>query len=206
MWTPDVYEGAPTPVTAFFAVAAEDRRDVADVCGPDGAVRAGWSRSGSRSSGVASVAVDGLRRLCRDRASSNIKRLMAYSSIGNVGYVLLGLASGSEKGIQSACFYLAIYLVMTMGVFAVILMMERRNASWSRTSPTWQAWARSEPMMALALLVFMFSAGRHPAARGLLGKRYIFIAAVEARLYVPAVLGVLASGRGRPTTTCASSR
>jgi NADH-quinone oxidoreductase subunit N len=122
----------------------------------------------------------------------NIKRLMAYSSIGNVGYVLLGLASGSVKGIEAVVFYLAIYLVMTLGVFATILMMKRRDVMLENVSDL-AGLARSQPMMAFAMLIFMFSLAGIPPLAGFWGKLYIFIAAVEANLYIPAVLGVLAS-------------
>jgi len=122
----------------------------------------------------------------------NIKRLMAYSSIGNVGYVLLGVASGTEKGIQSVVFYLAIYMVMTLGVFATILMMKRRNIMVEQVSDL-AGLARSQPMMALGMLIFMFSLAGIPPLAGFWGKLYIFMAAVEAKLFVPAVLGVLAS-------------
>ncbi len=122
----------------------------------------------------------------------NIKRLMAYSSIGNAGYVLLGLASGSEKGIQSVVFYLAIYLVMTLGVFATILLMKRRGVMVEGVSDL-AGLARSQPVMAFAMLLFMFSLAGIPPLAGFWGKLYIFIAAVEAKLYIPAVLGVLAS-------------
>jgi NADH-quinone oxidoreductase subunit N len=117
---------------------------------------------------------------------------MAYSSIGNVGYILLGLAAGSEKGIQAVVFYLAIYLVMTLGVFATILLMKRRGVMVEGVADL-AGLARSQPMMAFALLLFMFSLAGIPPLAGFWGKLYIFMAAVEARLYWPAVLGVLAS-------------
>ena len=123
---------------------------------------------------------------------NNIKRLMAYSSIGNVGYVLLGLASGSEKGVQSIVFYLAIYLVMTLGVFAVILMMKRKDVMVESISDL-AGLGRTQPMMAFALLLFMFSLAGIPPLAGFWGKLYIFMAAIEAKLFWPAVLGVLAS-------------
>jgi NADH-quinone oxidoreductase subunit N len=122
----------------------------------------------------------------------NIKRLMAYSSIGNIGYVLLGLASGTEQGIQSVVFYLAIYMVMTLGAFAIILMMKRRDVMVEGISDL-AGLGRSHPMMALAMLVFMFSQAGIPPLAGFWGKLYIFMAAVDAKLYWPAVLGVLAS-------------
>jgi NADH-quinone oxidoreductase subunit N len=117
---------------------------------------------------------------------------MAYSSIGNVGYILLGVASGTEKGIQAVVFYLAIYLVMTLGVFATILMMKRRNIMVEQVSDL-AGLARSQPMMALGMLIFMFSLAGIPPLAGFWGKLYIFMAAVDAKLFVPAVLGVLAS-------------
>src|SRR6185295_6540582 len=109
------------------------------------------------------------------------KRLMAYSSIGNVGYVLLGLASGTEKGIQAVVFYLAIYLVMTLGVFAIILLMKRRGLMVEGVNDL-AGLGRTQPMMAFALLLFMFSLAGIPPLAGFWGKLYIFMAAVEARL------------------------
>jgi NADH-quinone oxidoreductase subunit N len=117
---------------------------------------------------------------------------MAYSSIGNVGYVLLGLASGSEKGIQSVVFYLAIYLVMSLGVFAIILLMKRRDIMVENIADL-AGLARSQPLMAAMMLLFMFSLAGIPPLAGFWGKLYIFMAAVEAKLFWPAVLGVLAS-------------
>jgi NADH-quinone oxidoreductase subunit N len=190
MWTPDVYEGSPTPVTALFAVSAKIAAMslmVSVLMGPFKPLFVQWQQIVV----VASVLSMGLGAFAALR-QQNIKRLMAYSSIGNVGYVLLGLASGSEKGIQSVVFYLAIYLVMTTGVFAVILMMKRRNVMVENISDL-SGLARSEPIMAIALLVFMFSLAGIPPLAGFWGKLYIFIAAIEAKLYVPAVLGVLAS-------------
>ena len=190
MWTPDVYEGAPTPVTALFAVAAKIAAMsllVSVLMGPFKPLFPQWQQIIVVAS-VLSMALGAFAAL----RQQNIKRLMAYSSIGNVGYVLLGLASGSEKGIQSVVFYLAIYMVMTLGVFAIILMMKRRDVMVENISDL-AGLARSEPMIAFALLIFMFSLAGIPPLAGFWGKLYIFIAAVEAKLYVPAVLGVLAS-------------
>jgi NADH-quinone oxidoreductase subunit N len=190
MWTPDVYEGAPTPVTALFAVApkiAALSLMVSVLMGPFKPLFAQWQQIVVAAS-VLSMALGAFAAL----RQQNIKRLMAYSSIGNVGYILLGLASGSEKGIQSVVFYLAIYMVMTLGVFATILMMKRRDVMVENI-PDLAGLARSQPTMAFALLIFMFSLAGIPPLAGFWGKLYIFIAAVEAKLYVPAVLGVLAS-------------
>jgi NADH-quinone oxidoreductase subunit N len=190
MWTPDVYEGAPTPVTALFAVApkiAAMSLLVSVLMGPFKPLFAQWQQIIVVAS-VLSMALGAFAAL----RQQNIKRLMAYSSIGNVGYILLGLAAGSEKGIQSVVFYLAIYLVMTLGVFATILLMKRRGVMVEGVGDL-AGLARSQPMMAFALLLFMFSLAGIPPLAGFWGKLYIFMAAVEAKLYWPAVLGVLAS-------------
>ena len=190
MWTPDVYEGAPTPVTALFAVApkiAAMSLLVSVLMGPFKPLFAQWQQIIVVAS-VLSMALGAFAAL----RQQNIKRLMAYSSIGNVGYVLLGVASGTEKGIQSVVFYLAIYMVMTLGVFATILMMKRRNVMVEQVSDL-AGLARSQPMMALGMLIFMFSLAGIPPLAGFWGKLYIFMAAVEAKLFIPAVLGVLAS-------------
>eukprot|EP01036_Dinobryon_divergens_P012542 gene12542-16900_t len=143
MWTPDVYEGAPTPVTALFAVApkiAAMSLLVSVLMGPFKPLFAQWQQIIVVAS-VLSMALGAFAAL----RQQNIKRLMAYSSIGNVGYVLLGVASGTEKGIQSVVFYLAIYMVMTLGVFATILMMKRRNIMVEQVSDL-AGLARSQPM------------------------------------------------------------
>jgi NADH-quinone oxidoreductase subunit N len=190
MWTPDVYEGAPTPVTALFAVApkiAAMSLMVSVLMGPFKPLFVQWQQIVVVAS-VLSMALGAFAAL----RQQNIKRLMAYSSIGNVGYILLGLASGSEKGIQAVVFFLAIYMVMTLGVFATILMMKRRDVMVESIADL-SGLARSQPVMAFALLILMFSLAGIPPMAGFWGKLYIFIAAVEAKLYVPAVLGVLAS-------------
>ena len=190
MWTPDVYEGAPTPVTALFAVApkiAAVSLLVSVLMGPFKPLFEQWQQIIVVAS-VLSMALGAFAAL----RQPNIKRLMAYSSIGNVGYILLGLAAGSEKGIQAVVFYLAIYLVMTLGVFATILLMKRRGVMVEGVADL-AGLGRTHPMMAFALLLFMFSLAGIPPLAGFWGKLYIFMAAVEAKLYVPAVLGVLAS-------------
>ncbi|MBL6615016.1 MAG: NADH-quinone oxidoreductase subunit NuoN [Reyranella sp.] len=190
MWTPDVYEGAPTPVTALFAVApkiAAMSLLVSVLMGPFKPLIVQWQQIVVVAS-VLSMALGAFAAL----RQQNIKRLMAYSSIGNVGYILLGLAAGTEKGIQAVVFYLAIYLVMTLGVFAIILLMKRRGVMVEGVNDL-AGLGRTHPMMAFALLLFMFSLAGIPPLAGFWGKLYIFMAAVEAKLYWPAVLGVLAS-------------
>ncbi|MBS0521936.1 MAG: NADH-quinone oxidoreductase subunit NuoN [Proteobacteria bacterium] len=190
MWTPDVYEGSPTPVTAFFAVApkiAALSLTISVLMGPFKPLFAQWQQIIVVVS-VLSMVLGAFAAL----RQPNIKRLMAYSSIGNVGYILLGVAAGSEKGIQSVVFYLAIYLVMTLGSFAVILLMKRRDIMVEQVSDL-AGLGRTQPMMALAMMIFMFSLAGIPPLAGFWAKLYVFMAAVEAKLFLPAVLGVLAS-------------
>ncbi|MCX7366870.1 MAG: NADH-quinone oxidoreductase subunit NuoN, partial [Alphaproteobacteria bacterium] len=190
MWTPDVYEGAPTPVTALFAVSpkiAALSLTVSMLMGPFKPLFLQWQQIILMAS-ILSMALGAFAAL----RQQNIKRLMAYSSIGNVGYVLLGLASGNEKGIESVVFYLSIYLVMTLGVFAVILLMQRRNVMVEGVDDL-AGLGKTHPMLAFAMMLFMFSLAGIPPLAGFWGKLYIFIAALEARLFMPAVLGVLAS-------------
>ena len=190
MWTPDVYEGAPTPVTALFAVApkiAAISLTVSVLMGPFKPLFPQWQQI-IIAAAVLSMAWGAFAAL----RQPNIKRLMAYSSIGNVGYVLLGVAAGTEKGVQSVVFYLAIYMVMTLGVFAVILAMRRRGVMVEGVSDL-AGLGKDHPMLALAMLIFMFSMAGIPPLAGFWGKLYIFMAAIEAKLFWPAVLGVLAS-------------
>jgi NADH-quinone oxidoreductase subunit N len=190
MWTPDVYEGAPTPVTAFFAVATKIAGVsllVSVLMGPFKPLFPQWQQIIV----VAAVLSMGWGAFAALR-QQNIKRLMAYSSITNVGYVLLAVAAGTEKGIQAVVFYLAIYLVMNLGVFAIILLMKRRNVMVENVSDL-AGLGRSHPMLALSMLVMMFSMAGVPPLAGFWGKLYVFMAAVEAKLFWPAVLGILAS-------------
>jgi NADH-quinone oxidoreductase subunit N len=190
MWTPDVYEGAPTPVTAFFAVATKIAGVsllVSVLMGPFKPLFHQWQQIMV----VAAVLSMGWGAFAALQ-QQNIKRLMAYSSIANVGYVLLAVAAGSEKGIQAVVFYLAIYLVMNLGVFAIILLMKRRNVMVENISDL-AGLGRSHPMLALSMLVMMFSLAGIPPLAGFWGKLYVFMAAVEAKLFWPAVLGLLAS-------------
>ena len=190
MWTPDVYEGSPTPVTAFFSVSpkiAAISLTVSVLMGPFKPLFAEWQQIIV----VVSVLSMALGAFAAIR-QPNIKRLMAYSSIGNVGYILLGVASGTEKGIQAMVFYLAIYLVMTLGAFAVILLMKRRDVMVEDVSDL-AGLGRTQPLLAFTMLLFMFSLAGIPPLAGFWAKLYVFMAAVEARLFWPAVLGVLAS-------------
>jgi len=122
----------------------------------------------------------------------NIKRLMAYSSIGNVGYALVGLASGTVDGVSGLLIYMAIYVVMTIGAFAVILAMRRQGEAVEEIADL-AGLSRSRPALAYALAIFMFSMAGIPPLAGFFGKLFVFMAAINAGLYVLAVIGVLTS-------------
>ncbi|MCB2099923.1 MAG: NADH-quinone oxidoreductase subunit NuoN [Rhodobacterales bacterium] len=190
MWTPDVYEGAPTPVTAFFAVApkvAAMALFIRVMMGPFGDLIAQWQQVVVVIS-VLSMALGAFAAI----AQTNIKRMMAYSSIGHMGYALIGLASGSEYGVRGVMIYLAIYLFMNVGVFACILAMRRGDRMVTGIGDL-AGLAKTHPMMALALSLFMFSMAGVPPLAGFFGKFYVFMAAIQANLYGLAVLGVLSS-------------
>ncbi len=190
MWTPDVYEGAPTPVTAFFATApkvAAMALFVRVLMGPFGELADQWQQIVVFIS-IASMVLGALAAM----AQRNIKRLMAYSSIGHVGYALVGLAAGTEEGVRGVAVYLAIYIFMTVGTFACILSM-RQGGRLVEGIEDLKGLSRSDPLMALALAIFMFSMAGIPPLVGFFGKLFVFLAAVEAGLYGLAVVGVLAS-------------
>ena len=190
MWTPDVYEGAPTPVTAFFAIApkvAALALFMRALIVPFLAVSADWQQIIIVIS-VASMLLGAFAAIWQD----NIKRLMAYSSIGHVGFALIGLAAGSAEGVRGVLIYLAIYVAMNIGTFACILCMRRKTGMVENISDL-SGLSKTNPLMALALAIFMFSMAGIPPLGGFFGKFYVFIAAVNAELYALAVIGVLAS-------------
>ncbi len=190
MWTPDVYEGAPTPVTAFFSVApkiAALALFIRVMIGPFGGLAGEWQQIVVFVS-MASMALGAFAAINQ----RNIKRLMAYSSIGHVGYALIGLAAGDETGIRGTLIYLAIYLAMNIGTFACILCM-RRGDRMVEGIDDLAGLGKTHPMLALGIVVFMFSMAGIPPLAGFFGKFYIFIAAIEAGLYALAIVGVLTS-------------
>jgi NADH-quinone oxidoreductase subunit N len=190
MWTPDVYEGAPTPVTSFFAVApkiAALSLFLRVMIEPFGHLAGQWQQIIWFIS-LASMVLGSYAAI----SQSNIKRLMAYSSIGHVGYALIGLAAGTQDGVHGLMVYMSIYLVMNLGAFSVILCMERNGESVEEIGDL-AGLAKSQPMTAAALAVFMFSMAGVPPLAGFVPKFIIFMAAVHAGLIWLAVLGVLAS-------------
>jgi NADH-quinone oxidoreductase subunit N len=190
MWTPDVYEGAPTPVTAFFSVApkmAAVALLLRVMIEPFGDLVAHW-RAIVMIISIGSMVLGAFAAI----GQTNIKRLMAYSSIGHIGYALIGLVVGNESGIRGVLIYMAIYLFMNLGVFACILAMRRREAMVVGIQDL-AGLSKTSPGTALALAVFMFSMAGIPPLAGFFGKLYIFLAAVDAKLYTLAVIGVLSS-------------
>ncbi len=190
MWTPDVYEGAPTPVTAFFAAAPKVAAmaiftRVAMTAFP-GATDA-WQQIVVFIS-IASMVLGAFAAI----GQRNIKRLMAYSSIGHVGFALVGLASGTEAGVQGVLIYLAIYLAMTLGTFACIVSMRGKDGMVEEIDDL-AGLARTRPAMAFVLAMLLFSLAGIPPLAGFFAKFYVFLAAIEAGLYALAVIGVVAS-------------
>jgi NADH-quinone oxidoreductase subunit N len=190
MWTPDVYEGAPTPVTAFFAAApklAATGLFLRVMVGPfhdlhDEWLQVIWFVS------VASMVLGAVAAV----AQTNIKRLMAYSSIGNIGYALVGLAPGTAEGVRGVLVYMAIYLFMTVGTFGCILLM-RRKGKYVEGIYDLAGLSKTSPGMALALAVLMFSLAGVPPLAGFFGKFYVFYAAVQTGLIWLVVIAVVTS-------------
>ncbi len=190
MWTPDVYEGAPTPVTAFFAAAPKLAAmalfartmvtgfpDIIDQWRPIIAILA-----------VASMLVGAFSAIVQ----TNIKRLMAYSSIGHMGFALIGLAVGTENGVGSVLIYMAIYLAMTVGAFACILLMRRRGGMTEAIDDL-AGLTKTNPGLALALTVLLFSMAGVPPTAGFFGKFFVFEAAIKADLVWLALVGAVTS-------------
>jgi NADH-quinone oxidoreductase subunit N len=190
MWTPDVYEGAPTPVTAFFSMApklAATGLFVRVMIGPFGELLAQWQQIIVFIS-IASMILGAFAAIWQ----TNIKRLMAYSSIGHIGYALIGLAPGTELGVRSLLVYMAIYIVTNMGAWGCILLMRQKGKMVEGIADL-AGLSRTSPALALALGIFMFSMAGIPPLAGFIGKLVVFQAAIQAQLYTLAVIGVLAS-------------
>jgi len=190
MWTPDVYEGAPTPVTAFFAAAPKVAAvavfvRVAIDAFPN--IVPQWQQIVIFIS-IGSMVLVAFAAI----GQTNIKRLMAYSSIGHVGYALVGLSAGTVVGVQGVLVYMTIYMAMTLGAFACILAM-RRNGKAVEEIDELSGLASMQPLVAFLLAALLFSLAGIPPLAGFFAKFYVFLAAVEAGLYTLAVIGVLAS-------------
>jgi NADH-quinone oxidoreductase subunit N len=193
MWTPDVYEGAPTPVTAFFASAVKMAAIAITlrviITAFEGIPRQ-WHQIVIFIS-ILSIVLGAFAAI----GQSNIKRLMAYSAIGHIGFALVGLAAGGEAGVASVLAYMAIYLVMTLGTFAGILAM-RVNGKSVENIADLSGLARTDGVMAFFLATMMFSLAGVPPLAGFFAKWYVFNAAIQAGLYPLAVIGILSSAIG----------
>jgi NADH-quinone oxidoreductase subunit N len=190
MWSPDVYEGAPSSVTALLGSAPK----VAAVAlllrvmiGPFGHLLPQWQLLVEIIS-IASMVLGSLAPILQ----TSIKRLMAYSSIGHIGYALMGLAAGTASGTSGTLIYLATYLFMTLGSFGVILAMRRQGRSVEKISDL-AGLGRNDGGLALAMTIFMLSMAGVPPLSGFFGKLYVFLAAIQSGLWALAVIGVVAS-------------
>jgi NADH-quinone oxidoreductase subunit N len=190
MWTPDVYEGAPTPVTAFFASApkvAAMALLVRAMVGPFNHLVQDWQQIIVLIS-ILSMALGAFAAI----GQQNIKRLLAYSSIGHMGFALVGLGAGTQEGVSGVVIYMLIYVLTTLGVFACVLAMRRKGLQVETISDL-AGLGRTNKGLAFVLSMLMFSLAGIPPLAGFFGKLFVFMAAVKAGLWVLAVLGVLAS-------------
>jgi NADH-quinone oxidoreductase subunit N len=190
MWTPDVYEGAPTPITAFFAAAPKVagiamfvRTTIVAFPG----ILTQWQQIVVFVA-IASMALGAFAAI----GQRNIKRLMAYSSIGHMGFALVGLAAGTQEGVQGVLVYMAIYITMTLGAFACILSM-RREGQMVEDIADLAGLARTKPTMAFFFAMLLFSLAGVPPLAGFFAKFYVFLAAIKAGLFTLAVIGVVTS-------------
>ena len=190
MWTPDVYEGAPTSVTVFFAAAPKIAAMALLIRVAYGALApavADWQQI-MVFLAAASMILGAFAAI----GQTNIKRLMAYSSIGHVGYALVGISAGTEAGVRGVILYLVIYAVMTLGAFAVILAMRRKGVATEDIADL-AGLSRTSPWLAFLFAMILFSLAGLPPLAGFFAKFYVFVAAVQSGLAWLAVVGVLAS-------------
>ncbi|MBL0925046.1 MAG: NADH-quinone oxidoreductase subunit NuoN [Sphingomonadaceae bacterium] len=191
MWTPDVYEGAPTPVTAFFASApkvaaiALTMRVAVEAFGSQIAV---WQQI-IIAVALMSIIIGAVGAI----GQQNLKRLLAYSSINNVGFILIGLAAGTEQGIAAMFVYLAIYVAMTLGSFIILMQLKDRDGAYREGMSDIAGLSKTRPALAAMLAIFMFSLAGIPPLFGFWGKLVVFQAAVAANLLPLAVIGIAAS-------------
>ncbi len=190
MWTPDVYEGAPTPVTAFFASApklAAMALLIRVMMTPFTDAAGSWQQIVVFMA-LASMALGAFAAI----GQNNIKRLLAYSSIGHVGFALVGLAAGTQQGVSGVVIYMLIYMIMTLGTFACVIAM-RRNGRHVEQISDLAGLARTDKGLAFVLAIQMFSLTGIPPLAGFFAKYFVFLAAVQAGLYTLAVLAVILS-------------
>ena len=190
MWTPDVYEGAPTSITAFFAIVPKLAATalIFRFClEPFGNFYFEWTQVIYFLS-VASMFLGAIAAI----AQKSLKRLLAYSSIGHVGYVLIALVAVSDQGIKSASIYMFIYLVMNVSIFSIILSLKKSDRYVEKIIEL-NGLSKSNPVLSASIAIIMLSMAGIPPFIGFFGKFYVFFAAIESQLYLLAILGVLAS-------------
>ena len=188
MWTPDVYEGSPTSVTSFFALVpkiAAISVFIRFMYVPFVNVISQWQTIIIFLS-IASMILGAVAAI----GQSNIKRLMAYSSIGHMGYALAGIAAGTNAGIQSTIIYLTIYLVMNLGAFACIFMMKRESIFYENIKDL-SGLSKNHPALALSFLIILFSLAGIPPLAGFFAKFYVFMAVIEVKMYALAIIGLV---------------
>ena len=190
MWAPDVYEGSPTPVTLFFSIAPKIAAltvFIRFLYVPFLNLIDQWQMIIIFLS-IASMLFGAIAAI----GQTNIKRLAAYSSIGHIGYVLAGLATGTNSGIQSSVMYISIYIIMNLGLFSCILMMKRNNEYHEKIEDL-SGLSKNHPLLALSLLVILFSLAGIPPLAGFFAKFYIFKAVLEQSMFFLAIVGLLST-------------
>ena len=188
MWTPDVYEGSPTSVTSFFALIPK----IAAISIFIRFMHVPFINMMHEWQGIiiflsiASMILGAVAAI----GQSNIKRLMAYSSIGHMGYILAGLSTGTNAGIQSTLIYLVIYLLMTLGAFGCIFMLKRESIYYENINEL-SGLSKNHPMLALCFLIIFFSLAGIPPLAGFFAKFYVFMAVIEVKMYPLAIIGLV---------------
>ncbi len=188
MWTPDAYEGAPTPVTAYLSVASKAAALVFMIrllLGPLGAYREVWQPAIVLAA-VISLTIGNFAAITQ----SNVKRMLAYSSIAHVGYILLGLVAGNERGYHGALIYTAVYAFMTLGAFLVLVVLRREGLPGEHLDDL-AGLMKKSPLYAVLMVIFLLSLAGIPPTAGFIGKYYIFMALVSAHSYFLAIIGAL---------------
>jgi NADH-quinone oxidoreductase subunit N len=188
MWAPDVYEGSPTSVTAFFAIVPKVAAltvFIRFLYVPFINVIGQWQMIIIFIS-LASMILGAVAAI----GQTNIKRLMAYSSIGHMGYALAGLATGSNEGIQGTVIYLSIYLLMNLGIFSCIFMMRKKDIFYEDIQDL-SGLSKNHPVISFCLLVLLFSLAGIPPLAGFFAKLYVFMAVIKVEMYTLAIMGLI---------------
>ena len=190
MWTPDVYEGSPTSVTSFFAVVPK----IAAVAVFIRFMNVPFANAIEQWQIIIIFLSIGSMILGAVAAigQNNIKRLMAYSSIGHMGYILAGLSTGTISGTQSALLYLTIYLIMNLGMFGFIFMMKRENIYYENINDL-SGLSKNSPLLSLGFLIILFSLAGIPPLAGFFAKFYVFMSVIQSEMYFLAIIGLITS-------------